>query len=323
MRIGVNPEKHKSLLHHHYFHRVILVVHIPNLEEAYYKNAFEVLQTTLNSLISTIHLKSTAITVINNNCITEVSDYLSNLLVNNNIEKLVVYNTNQGKAYPLSTELKGVVEPYVTISDADVFFMNNWESEVFKIFNNFSKVGVVSPLPCPVNYKNVNTSYLVSQFFNIKLGKVVADVDFNLFKEGVNPPDKFFIGKKWSWKEKQYYLNKNNITAILGATHFVATFDSNVFKDIPLQKPDYLFKNGDETKYIEKFINWKGYGRLSTQKTFAYHMGNTVEDWCKRYDFSENKISERVIKKPKYNKPLFFIFNQMLFKIINFFFYKN
>ena len=78
MRKGTNPEKKDNLLDIDQYHRVIIPVYIPNLTEDYFKEALVILKLCTQSLLKTIHSK-TKISIIDNGCCTEVSDYLKSL----------------------------------------------------------------------------------------------------------------------------------------------------------------------------------------------------------------------------------------------------
>ena len=79
----------------------------------------------------------------------------------------------------------------------------------------------------------------------------------------------------------------NKIKAVIGAPHFVATYRSNIFKNIS-KFPKMKFKNGYEDFYLDKPADIKGLYRLSTTKCNAYHMGNRVDLFIKNVKF--NKI---------------------------------
>lgn len=97
-----------------------------------------------------------------------------------------------------------------------------------------------------------------------------------MFERGINKKD-FFITKKYNWKEKQFYLKKNNCVAITGASHFASTYRREVFSKIPFQKPMFVFPGG-ELNFLDTPIDQLGFGRLSLPKAFVYHMGNVVEE---------------------------------------------
>jgi len=324
MRIGVNPEKLKNNKLHYYKHRVIIPIYIPNLEEDYYKNAFEVFQKCIHSLCQTIDKEKTVITVIDNKCHHKISSFMKDLLLQNKINKLVNYQENKGKVYTILSEIKASYEPYLTITDADVFFMNNWEGEVFKIFNGYPKAALVSPLPCPIHYKYLNRPLLVNNFFRIKLKDKIGKKSFTLFEQGVNPKQGFFEGKKWSWKNKQYIITQKNKEACVGATHFVCTLKREYLNLNNLTGPEFVFRNGDEKIYLEKFIEENGGYRLSTIDTYAYHMGNTIDRWITEYVFSKVQTKVNIVLNKSYKKSYrLFTINKIMFKILSKIRYNN
>jgi hypothetical protein len=92
---------------------------------------------------------------------------------------------------------------------------------------------MVSPLPYPIGAIHLNENIFFDKFIfgKIKYSKIVHDYDLNLFLQGTNNPALYQRKKKYNWKEKQYFIKKNDINAIIGATHFVATFKSKLFKN--------------------------------------------------------------------------------------------
>lgn len=325
MRTGVNPEKLKINKLTYHKHRIIIPVYIPNLKEDYYKNAFEVVQKCIDSLIKTTNTKQTAITIIDNNCTEIISNFFKELLKQSKVEKLVKYSENKGKVYPVLSEIKASYEDYITITDADVFFIDHWESNVFKVFNNFSKAAFVSPLPCPSNYKYLNRPLLINKFFSLKLKKIIEKKNFDLYEQGVNPKENYFQGKIWNWKDKQYMIANKNTEACVGATHFVFTIKKDFLNLNNLKGPDFVFRNGDEKKYLEKFIEENGGYRLSTIDTYAYHMGNNIDIWIDRYLHKSEQLKvdiKNVRKKPHITK-LNFLFIKVLFKMLSKTTYRN
>lgn len=278
MRIGSNPEKKKFKEITYRSHRVIIPVFIPNTEENYYKQAFDVFKTSIKSLTLTINKKSTAITIINNNSNKKVSDYINCLLEQGEIDKHVRYTINYGKVYVVLAEAKASYEDYVTIADADVLYFNRWESQVFEIFNQVKNVGVVSPVPAPhLTFYN-NVSLFGSFVKRYKKGNVVDASSFDLFEKGINNLE-IFNSKKNNWKKSQYFIEKNNIKACVGCGHFVATYKRQLFDKISSPNPKYVFLDGDENEKIDTPIDKLGYYRLSTCKAYAYHLGNTIPTW--------------------------------------------
>jgi hypothetical protein len=311
MRKGVNPEKLKETKLLYWEHRVLVPVYIPNLEEEYYKESFEVFKISMRSLLKTINSKQTVITIINNNCTNVVSQFIEDLLISQKIQKHVKYSQNVGKVYPVLSEVKSIYEEYITIADADLLYMKDWVAETSKIFNTYNMVAMVSPFPCPTASLYLNTSFWFANFFRIKKGKVITDNSLELFMQGVNPPKNFLKGKKWDWKDQQYYIEKNKLKACVGAMHFIATYKTKYLRKIPLNRPENVFKGGDEIRFIEKHIDRMGYGRLSSIKTCAYHIGNKLDDFSLKYKFKKSEVVHfRKLYNMQDHRSIWFLFKR-------------
>ncbi|OAD46131.1 glycosyltransferase family A protein [Polaribacter atrinae] len=289
MRIGVNPEKNNNQKINYKNHRIIIPVYIPNSKDEYFNNLFSVFKTSLASLIKTTDIKETNITIINNNCREEVTDYIDNLLKEKVIDKHVQLASNYGKIYTILAEARASYEQLITIADADVFYFSNWLSETKTIFNEFKNAGVVAPLPMPQLAFYSNYSLFFSNFFKIKKGKIILEDDLLLFEESVG--SKILIEKN-NWFKNQLYLEKNTVKACIGAGHFIATYRKEVLDKISIVKPTYVFENGGERFHLDAPIDQLGYYRLSTIKTFVYHLGNTIPKWTEEYHFKDCKTTK-------------------------------
>lgn len=113
MRIGENPEKQKSKKLSYKLFRVIIPVYIPNEESEYFKNAFFVFKKSIYSLLSTIDLENTNITIINNNCNAETTDFINPLLDSKDIDRHVHCKENYGKIQTILQEARGCCEDYI------------------------------------------------------------------------------------------------------------------------------------------------------------------------------------------------------------------
>lgn len=284
MRIGHNPEKKKFEEIIYKSHRVIIPVYIPNSNEIYFENLFSVFKTSINSLINTIHPNNTNITIVNNDCKKEVTDFIDDLINKKKIDKHVKLSGNYGKVHTILLEAKASTEELITIADADVFYYSGWLENTVKVFNNFSKVGVVAPLPMPQLAYYANNSLFFNKILKIKKGKVISDEDLQLFEKSIG--GKISV-KKNNWFKNQLYLEKNNFKVCIGAGHFVATYRKIVLDQLKFKKPSYVFEDGAEVLYLDNPIDKLGFFRLSTINTFVYHLGNTIPEFINDYKFSE------------------------------------
>ncbi|MFI8378756.1 glycosyltransferase family 2 protein [Leeuwenhoekiella sp. NPDC079379] len=278
MRRGSNPEKLKENTLKKYYHRIIVIIHIPNQEEDYYKDQLPVLQKCLDGLFATINRSISVVTIIDNNSCQEVKNLLD--LYQDKIEKLVRLRENLGKVAPILNEVRGIFEPFVTLMDSDVLLFEGWEKAVINIFQKYKYAGIVAPLPCPNLAFYNNSAVFVKNFLFGKLGydKVVDDKDCKLYLKGFNSD--YLLNRanrQYDWKEKSYFF-KNDPSVIIGAGHFVATYRTKLFHKYNNQ-PEYKFKGGYEDEFLDKISDKQGFYRLSTVKTYAYHMGNVLDNF--------------------------------------------
>lgn len=273
MRVGLNPNKDKLKEKSEYLHQVIIPVYIPN-EEGYFKDSLKILKLCIKSLLSTIHNK-TFITIVNNGSCKSVKKYLESLFNEGEIQELI-HSENIGKLNAIIKGLVGNDIELVTISDADVLFMPNWQDETVKIFNNVSKAGVVGIVPQFKMYENYCGNVICDNLFNKKLK----------FLPVKNPDSlkKFYDSIGWEHNYNQDYLKytlglefSQDLKVLIGSGHFVATYKKDMFKNIVSFLEHKLGGNSEE--YLDKEPLKKGYWRLTTLDNFAYHMGNTLEDW--------------------------------------------
>ncbi|MAW96664.1 MULTISPECIES: glycosyltransferase family A protein [unclassified Leeuwenhoekiella] len=321
MRDGVNPEKFKSEVLPVFLHRVIVPVYIPNLKEEYYRNHLEVFEKFLDQLFKTINPQTTAISLINNNSCEEISRVIENKRAA--IDKLVVYQDNKGKVFPVLQEVRAASEPFVTVTDADVLFYKGWEEAVFKVFASCPKAGVVAPLPSPALAFYENTAVFADNFLlgGITYQKAMSDEDGDLYLEGMGNDSLLNReNREYSWKERQYVLTKAK--AIVGSGHFVATYRSALFKG-KTAIPKIKFKNGLEREFMDSLSDEKGYYRLSTLQTYAYHMANNLDEHAIALkEGGENLVSEDLIRKAQNSKvsPFSFFLRKLVFRILKRFF---
>jgi hypothetical protein len=304
MRQGVNPEKYKSEQNIRKFHRIIIPVYIPDESQSYYQESLEVFDNCLNSLFKTINFETTAITVVNNNSIAKVRELINKYLNQGLIDKHVEYQENRGKVYAVLNEARASFENYITLSDADVLFFSGWETGVFEVFQEYPKAGTVSPLPSLNLALYLTYSVFFDKYFfgKIGYGKKVSNEDCELFLKGMGNDSLLNrYNREFSYKEKHYFI-KGKRPALLGANHFVATYRKECLeynKEFPVHK----FKKGYEQFYLDQPADRFGWYRLSTLGTYAYHIGNYMDEIVKEIDFDPSAIVKKELieklKKPR------------------------
>jgi hypothetical protein len=274
MRVGFNPHKDMTQPVSDYFHQVVIPVYIPN-QEGYFRDSFEILNLCLNSLFKTIHAK-TFVTIVNNGSCDIIVDYLNEFHKINKIQE-VIHTTNVGKLNAVLKGISGNNFPLITVSDADVLFLNGWQEASYSVFESFPKTGAVCPTPSSRSFRTYTANVYWDLFFSNKLK----------FTSVVNPDAlKMFglsVGNADFYNEIQLrtFLTviKGNMKAVVGAGHFITTDRAEIFDDIENKFTKFKLGGDSEGKFLDIPVVKKGFWRLSTADNFAYHMGNVLEDW--------------------------------------------
>ncbi len=293
MRIGQNPRKSTSTVTTDFYHQIVVPVYIPNLEN-YYAETLQILKICLKSLIASSHSK-TFITIVNNGSCQEVSRYLDQLFTEGQIQELI-HTANIGKVNAVFKGLTGHSFPLVTISDGDVFFLNGWQKATYAIFEAMPQAGAVCTTPISRNIK-----YLTSNiFFDCFLSKALRFTDvkdpeaMQQFTASIGK-DKFL---RQSHLEKYLTITKNGVRAVVGAGHYVCTYRGDIFSN-----NCFSFSATSMGKAVNRNIDQpvvkKNYWRLSTERNFTHHMGNTLENWM--HEISVKETAEK-LPQPKFKK---------------------
>lgn len=273
MRVGSNPNKNKKNLNSEYFHQVVVPVYIPN-QEGYFKDSFMILRLCLESLFKTSH-KKTYFTIVNNGSCREVKLYLDELFQEKKIHE-IIHTTNIGYVNAMLKGITGQNFKFITNADADVLFLNDWQEESYAVFAAFPKTGVVSPTPHSKMIRFLTGNIYFDRGFtkSIKFSEVINPKAMVAFAKSIDYEDLF----KDINLQRYLTISEGEFSASIGAPHFVVTYRSDVFNKINKRFTEFIL--GGDSDYIFDYpvIN-NGLWRLSTVDNYAYHMGNTVEEW--------------------------------------------
>jgi hypothetical protein len=279
MRKGVNPTKTDNLLIQKYYHRVIVPVYIPELT-GYFTDSLEILQICLESLFITKN-KGTAVTIINNACCQKVTDYLILKFKEGQIDMLIHNQENLGKVDPLVGAARSCHEQLITISDADVLFMNGWQEGVEEVFFHFPRAGMVSPVPSAKAY-NSFTSYTILYGIirnNLKFENACDPEALRMFAKSIGREQDFYHD---CHLEKQLVMSKKKFKAVIGCGHFIATFRKQIFEFAPKVPSMKKILGNSENDYLDLPNDKAGYLRLATVNNYAFHLGNSKEPWMEK-----------------------------------------
>ena len=311
MRKGKNIHRDTKITKSNIKHRVVFPVFIP-YEKAYYAEAFAIFKTALLSVHKTASFPI-VVSVISNGSSKTVNDKLYGLYKEGYINELIIETDCLGKINSLLKVLRTIQEPMVTVADADVLFLNGWDHEVFKLFKAFPKAGAVSPVPVFRKHFELTANIWLRYLFSDKL-KFTAVQDPEAMTKFANS-----IG--WPWLDKKFkdvyatLKTKNGTMAMVGGTHFVATYKSEVFKYLPKENSNYYQGGDSERLYTDQPVVKAGGFRLSTAKNYAYHMGNVYEDWMQE-TFEALKPSDKENHLPTFAKLKPPVFNPLLLELL-------
>ena len=272
----MNPQKQEKKIALQFQHRVIILVYVPE-KEGYYQNIFEVFKLCLESAITTINEKC-AITVVNNGSKKEVVEYINQKYANKEIDSVIHHNINIGKMDAIIGAARASREPIITLSDVDVLFKFGWQQEVERNFKAFKNLGTVSPMAVKSAFRisNVSTQkQIILKQLNFKLEPIPENTDdYNLYLKSLNWD--ITADKNAMWP----VVEANNQKAILGCAHQVLSINREIFfKTVPVAPSLTLIGQNSVYNYADGPIDFAGGLRVSTYHNYAYHMGNTVEDW--------------------------------------------
>ena len=284
MRIGVNPQRDTVWPIGNFTHQIIIPVYIPNLE-GYFKDSFKIFKLCIQSLLKTTH-SNTFITIVNNGSYDEVVKYLSQLYLENKIHELI-HTTNIGKTNAILKALKGHYFEYITVSDADVLFLNGWQIETMKVFHSFPKAGVVGLIPQFRLFGDMSYNVLYDNFWSKKM-KFTSVKNVPALKE-------YYRSLGWKNDYNPDYLkytltlsDNDNFKVVVGSGHVVATYRKNTLEHNPKIQIDELLSPKFDRALLDAPTLKVGGWRLTTENNHAYHMGNVYEDWMQTV-FNETK----------------------------------
>jgi hypothetical protein len=290
MRIGANQSRDQIVEKSTKQHRVLIPLYIPH-ENDYYKDAFRIFELCVQS-IKKGAVAATPITVIANGCCQEVHKKLLQIVSQGWIDELFVETEQLGKINSLRKAIYASEELFITITDADVLFLNKWDQSIAQVFNSFPKATAVAPVPI---HKTFN-QYVDNIWFDHLISNNIA------FAKAKNPEALESFVKSIGWPhlndhQKLEILTltaKDGTEAVVGCSHFCTTYRREIFQFAPQEPTPYTLSGDSEKKYLDlPTIQSNGY-RLSTATNHAFHLGNVFESWMQE-EFDAIKDSEKKV----------------------------
>lgn len=274
MRIGQNPAKEVAGVAKPNKITVTVVTHIPFLG-GYYAQGLEILKLCLQSLREHADLPFDLMVFDNASC-DEVRDYLVNEQKEDRIQYLVLSDKNIGKIGAWNYMFLAAPGEYVVFTDSDVYFYPNWLSPQVEALEVFPNVGMVTGLPLltPEIYSSATVTWAQKQKdVKIERGNLLPWEDVWSHAKTLGGEEE--VGRKFYDENESVRLTYKEIKYYVGAGHFQFLSRKNVLQEIfpiPTTRP----LGGD--RVLDETINEKGYLRLTTDKWYVKHLGNTMPD---------------------------------------------
>jgi hypothetical protein len=273
VRTGSNPAKDQPELPPYGRHRIIVPIYVPALT-GYFEHALETLELCLDSLRHTASGRAT-ITLIANQCAPEVLRRLEEHRAEGWVDQLVINRTNRGKVDSVVSAVRGSFEELITLSDSDFLFVPGWLEAVEQIFAGFPECGAASPFPTPHLAFGYTAATLWGAWLKGELAReaVVDEADFSRFEASIQNPWLF----NPEVRSRQLVVKRGGLTVCVGCDHSLFTMHRRVVGGIPPEAA--LRALGMERQWLDEPPDRLGFWRLSSARAYAYHMGNSPEEW--------------------------------------------
>ncbi len=275
MRTGSNPAKDQPELPPYGRHRIIVPIFVPALS-GYFEHALEILELSLDSLRRTASGRA-SITLIANGCVPDVLRKLQTEFAHDWVDQVVINRSNRGQVDAVASAARGCFEDLITVADGDALFLPGWLEALEEIFLRFPECGVASPFPTPnLAWKDTSATVIGAWLRGeLRVEKVVPEADLDRFAASVGTPGIF----RQKVRDRQLVVRRNGFTACVGSGHLVFTMRREVIAGIPPEPCLRALDGWAARRWLDEPGDRLGFWRFSTTRAYAYHMGNSPEEW--------------------------------------------
>jgi hypothetical protein len=277
MRVGINPNRKLEADH---FEPVVfgVVTHLPNFEE-YHERRFEVLQTSLRSMVRNADIEHTLM-IWDNDSHPTVREWIMDEMK----PDIFVSSFNFGKTGS-RTSLMRMLPPYLVVAfgDDDIYYYPGWFKPQLEILEHFPNVACVTGYPVRTSFRwgNAGTKRWARQNAKVETGRFLPQQweddfavsigrDVQKHRDGsVNDMD-----VRINYKGVQAYATSHHCQFIAKSEQVarILTYDG--------------FAMGDERPFDEA-MDSIGL-RLATMNRYTRHIGNVLHDELKQeIEFAE------------------------------------
>ncbi len=277
MRTGQNPAKNGLQAYHPARLGVILLTYVP-IQSGYFAQALEIFKIQVASLHKNT-MEDFDLLVFDNGSCQAVQSELQKMQTEGLIDWLTLSRHNIGKTGALNWGIRALPNELVCYSDGDVYFRPGWLENSLNILNAFPQVGMVTAQPCYFDsLAGTGRAHLsLTEIPQIEVSTQKADpatTEEYVRSIGDNPElQSRYRDHVWQTARER----GTGAKAVIGASHFQFLADRSRFERI-LPLPSIHGLNREDDYQIIARLDQIGLLQLSTEKSFVYHMGNSLDN---------------------------------------------
>ena len=277
MRQGHNPQKrNESSTQPPEAITVAVLIYIPE-EKGYYEKAFDTFRLCLASIRENADQPFDLLVLDNGSC-DKVRTYLKQELSEGRIDILISNFRNVGKLNAVFQMLWSAPGEYVFFTDGDIYYKPGWMNAHLDIINTYPKVGIVGGVPLR-NQAHDFTKGTIQWVEENKLELLVEDGDIipeAWTREYLRSVDQEQFIDTWiNFGDRK--ITYKGVTAFVGASHMQYLIRREVLESIKRFRSDKTISK-DNDLVIDDYLESNGYLRLSAEKPYVYHIGNSLSE---------------------------------------------
>lgn len=241
--------------------------------KGYYSNSLDVLNVCLKSIKNNTKIPYDLLVFDNGSC-REVKEHLKNAQQNGDIQYLVLSDRNIGKAGAWNFIFGSAPGELIAYSDADIYHYPGWLSALIQVYETFNNIGMVTGIPMwsPEEFSTSTIDWAQDNpEVNIEYGAFLPWEDYWRHARSLGHTAQ--KARTHFEKCKEYVIEYQDLKCYAGAGHFQFLAPTDALRSvlpIPSQRPM------GQVRLLDKSLNDRGYLRLSTDKWWVQHLGNSL-----------------------------------------------
>lgn len=287
MRFGENPMKAKGKLVKPPAEITVGVLNYIPDNIGYFQGQFDSLQLCLASIRHHANQPFELMVVDNGSC-DEVRLFLQSELSSGRIDYLILNSRNVGKRNGLLQVLQSAPGSMVFYTDGDIYFKPGWMDAHLEILRAFPKAGLIGgiPLRSLAEYCTPGTLRWVEEnkdWLSVEKGELIPEEWTREFIKSiglVRQSEK--LVSEWQFLE-DCRITSNGVICYVGASHMQFLTTREAIAKLP--QPRFEEAMGKITETLDQIIEREGLLRLSAERPYVYHIGNTISEGWVREEF--------------------------------------